>query len=293
MELSKEFIEQQGLNEDQVSAIKSVFNDSLAETKNSLEQEFSSKANENAEGILGGALKALENSYGFKYERPAGEKIADSVGNAMSQVFESKKAELEEKLKKASGADAEALKAEYEAEKDALLQKFADYEELKEKSAQVDDLTGKYSSMKQEVAWSKVKPSFHDDVNKYEADYKWSEFKKKFDEKYTLEFDDDMNPMYVDKENKYKTGKLEDLVSKDEGLQTLTKGRQQSGTGARQVEMSKVEGVPFDVPSGAGVEEVSKQIKEYLGKQGLTPASVGYSDKFKEYFNKIRQKTAA
>jgi phage anti-repressor protein len=146
--------------------------------------------------------------------------------------------------------------------------------------------------MQREVAFNTVKPNFHEDVNKYEADYKFSEWKRNFLEKYDLEMSEDMIPMYVDKENKFKTGKVEDLIKQDKTLQELTMGRQQKGTGSRQQEIENVEGVPFSIPKDADSNQISKSIKEYLATKNMVPTTVGYSDKFKELHQKIMQKTA-
>ncbi len=299
MEFSEDFIKANGLNDDQISAIKSVWSDTLANEKQSIEKEFEGMANKNAEGILNGALKSLEKEYSFNYERPQGEKIADSVGKAMGMVFGSEKeglsklkSDYEQKIK-SGGGNVDEIKAQYELEKDELLKKYADYDILREKASKADEYGEKLSGLKLQVAYSNVQPEFPDTVNKFEAKYKWDEFVKSVNDKYTIELNENNEAIYIDKENRHKTGMLADLVKADESLNELSKGREQGGTGARQRELEQIEGVPFDVPKDADNKQIDKAVKDYLAKSNVSITSKEYQDKYTDLIIKIKRKTAA
>ena len=62
---------------------------------------------------------------------------------------------------------------------DSALQKYADYDDLKAKAEKADGYEKELSGLKLDVAFGKVKPTFPDTVNSYEAKYKWEEFTKK------------------------------------------------------------------------------------------------------------------
>jgi len=68
----------------------------------------------------------------------------------------------------------------------------------------------------------------------------------------------------------------------------MLQGRQQIGTGGKQVDVTKVDGVPFDVPKELDSEGRSKLIKEHLISKGLNITSAEYSKQFAELNNKIK-----
>jgi hypothetical protein len=193
----------------------------------------------------------------------------------------------------------DAIKKQYESEKDELLKKYADYDELKEKAGKADEYGQKLSGLKLQVAYQSVKPSFPDTVNAYEAKAKWEDFMKTTNEKYDIELDENNEAVYVDKENKYKTGKLADLVKADETISELAKGRAQGGTGGKTVDKQKLDGIPFAIEMDATTEQISKTIKEYLTtEEKLDFISQAYAKRFAELTKKVkeqiaRQKTAA
>lgn len=298
MEFQEEFIKTNELNEAQMTAINKVVNDNEAV----LQKEWEGKANENAEGILHGATKAVEEKTGIKHEN--GQKIADYLKIASDGFLSGGKAtlersqkELDEKIKNA-GTD-EVLKSELITAKDKIegLQKIeaehaewvkGDFKNLFEKSS------GELGNMKKQVAFGNVKPKFADGVNEYEAATKWNNFKSATIEKYDIHLDENNEPHYADKENKYKTGKLSDLVKEDQEIQELVKGREQKGAGAGHKPGVKIEGLPFTVPENATPTERQKAIKDYLtGNLKLAPLSQEYTDKYSEYNNKILEKKPA
>lgn len=296
MEFTKEFIEDQKLTEDQMTAINGQVTNHVADVK----KEYDGKANADAEGILNGAATSISDK--LEIERNKGEKIADFILRVTDKRNEVLKAEAEEAkneyLEKAKNVKGnEGITKELEDLKlkhDEALQKFADYDTLKETAGKFTGLSEDHSKMKLEVSFGQVKPNFPDTVNKYEAATKWGEFKTKLLTTHTIELVDGV-PMVIDKENQYKTEKLEDVVAKNAELTELLKGRQQNGPNAKPSETHNVDGVPFPVPVNATTKERAEAIKEYLNKQpNLSVTDDRYSKLFTDYNNKIQaQKNAA
>jgi len=294
MEFSEEIIQETGLNEEQLGKL-SEYTDSILSEK---EKEWSGKANENAERIIEGAAKKVEDVTGIQREK--GQKLADYLALASEIYFkgqktalERKEQELGDKLKNSGHND--TLVAELDEVKSQL-------DKLKEKEAQFaeweeNDYKGKYENiskehenMKLEVAFSKIKPTFPESVNKYEADFKWSQFQKDVLAKYDIKIVDG-EAIGVDKENEYKQVKLADLAKKDENLSALTKGIQK-GLGSKPKSV-KIEGVPFEVPENATPKERTEAIKEYLSSKGIAKTDKNYAKEFAELNSKIlAQKTA-
>ena len=282
-----------GLTPEQVAGMQPLYESHVADLKGG----WDGIANKNAEGIINGAISPIIKETGIN--RNDGEKAADYLTRVGTSFLSGKtaeldrvKAEYEGKIKGVNGS--ETLSAEYEAMKikhDEVLQKYSNYDELSEKAAKADEYGTQLSTMKLEVAFGNVKPSFPDTVNKYEAVAKWNELKAAIMETNTIELVDGV-AMAVDKENPHKVAKLQDLVDKNEGIANLIQGRQQGGTGAKEASKVTIEGVPFEVPANATSEDRNKLIKEYLLKQGVSLISAEYSKKFSEYNTIILQKTA-
>ena len=298
MEFKEDFIKEIELSDTQVTALTKATNDNEAV----LQKEWDGKANENAEGILHGATKAVQELTGITHEK--GQKIADYFKLAGDGYLAGGKASLErsqkdldEKIKNA-GTD-EVLKAELETSKAKIedLQKIeaehsewikGDYKNLFEKSG------SELSTMKKQVAFGNVKPKFADGINEYEAREKWKNFKVSILEKYDIHLDSDNEPHYADKENKFKTGKLSDLVKEDQEIQALVKGREQKGAGAGNKPDVKIEGLPFMVPENATPQERQKVIKDYIiGTEKIGEFDPRYAGKFSEYNTKILGKKPA
>jgi len=294
MEFTEEFIQENGLTEEQVEKVLGFTQEHISEK----EKEWSGKANENAERIIEGAAKKVEDVTGIQREK--GQKLADYLSLASENYFkgqktalERKEQELGDKLKNSGHND--TLVAELDEVKSQL-------DKLKEKEAQFaeweeNDYKGKYENiskehenMKLEVAFSKIKPTFPESVNKYEADFKWSQFQKDVLAKYDIKIVDG-EAIGVDKENEYKQVKLADLAKKDENLSALTKGTQK-GLGSKPKSV-KIEGVPFEVPENATPKERTEAIKEYLSSKGIAKTDKNYAKEFAELNSKIlAQKTA-
>ena len=281
MELSEEQISELGLTEENVSKVSSFFGEQIANVK----QEFEGLANKNAEAILDGALGKIAND--TKISRVQGEKAGDYINRAWSEFNSSKlseidgvKSEYENKVKGFKGNEDLISKiTALENDKDSLLQKYANYDELKSQAELYNPLLEKYNTNKLQVAFNTVKPNFPDTVNQYEAKAKWDEFKNDVLEKYDLEIVDG-EPKAIDKENKHRILKLSDLLSKNENINTLLKGRQQAGTGSKEAKLSDVEGVPFKVPEGIDAEQRSTLIREYLATKGVNSTSNDYASEF-------------
>lgn len=296
MELTAELIEKNSLSDEQVEAINAFNKDLIATQTKSIEDRFSGEAHKNAENILSGAADRTFEKTGIK--RNEGEKVADYIVRASTEFLAGKQSEIDQlkreyeaKVKNAGGHDLDKIKSEYESEKDALLKKYADYDELKAKAEKAEEYGKTLSGLKLQVAFTNVKPNFPETVNEYEAKAKWNDFVKSVQEKYDIELDENNEALYIDKENKYKTGKLSDLVKADSSLSELLKGREQKGIGARQVSKTKVDGIPFAVDLNADTKAISAEIKKYLlDDEKLSLTSKQYSDRFAELLKTIKSK---
>jgi hypothetical protein len=230
-----------------------------------------------------------------------GQKIADYIVFAGNKYLsdrinklEEKETQLNEKLKTAGHS--ETLVKELETTKeqlDKLKAKeavFAEWEQNDYKG-KYQTISSEYENMKVELAFNKVKPVFPENVNKYEADYKWQQFKSEVLSKNNVKMVDG-EPILIDKENEYKTSKLSELIAKNEGLASLLKG-QNNGFGSKPAKSVKIEGVPFEVPAEATPQQRQQLIKEYLAGKGIAITDKAYAKEYAELNQKIlSQKTA-
>lgn len=292
MEFTAEFIEANGLSEEQVTALNSHVQTELVPN---LKKEYDGLANKNSEGILDGAAKYAKDLFKVDIDRGQGEKwgdylqrISDNSFNVKKSELEAKEAEIQEKLKNFKGGD--EYKAQLETlrvEKDNLLKQVAELEPLKGLDEKYNGATQELSKLKREVAYGSVKPTFPETVNKFEADAKWNAFKSGIEEKYNLELVDG-KAFAIDKENIHKRYELSTLVSQDESISELLKGRQQSGTGANPAEFKSVEGIPFKIPKDATNEELSALVREHVLKEVGSLTDSKYASKFQELYLKAR-----
>lgn len=292
MEFSQEFIESNGLTEDQIAA----FTDHVQkEYIPNLKKDWDDKANKNAEGILTGAAKYASSKVGVDLEREQGEKFGDYINRLFDKGFESKQSklaakeqEIEDKLKNFKGGDEYKTQLEQlRAEKDALMQQVAELEPLKGLDEKYEEATQQLSKFKINSALNSVKPNFPQDANPYEVKAKWDEFVQNVLKDHTIE-DVDGKWVAVNKENTYKQVALEDLVSSDANISSLMQGRQQAGTNAKPLSVTKVEGVPFDIPQGADSAEVSKLVREHLIEKLGSTMHKDYASEFKAMLTKIK-----
>lgn len=289
MEFTQEFIQENGLNEEQVKAVVTYASTHIAE----LQKDWDGKANENAEGIISGAGKKVIELTGIQREQ--GEKWADYLNRANGLYFEGTKnslnkkiEEYNEKIKGIKGSD--SLQSELQSAQEIIQgykQKEAEFDELlkggyKEKYSETSE---KLTKMQQRIAFRDSLPQRPENVNKYEWDAKVKEFQTELLDKNNLVFEDDDTPWLVDKENEFKKTKLEDAIKQSESIQELAKGRQQKGLGSQQKKVS-IEGLPFELPENADAKARTQAIKEYLASQNINPMSPSYTTKFAEY-NKI------
>jgi hypothetical protein len=295
MELSKEVIEAQGFSAEQVTAINGFgldhTNNIVADTK----KAYDGKANEQAEGILTGAAKRITDI--TKVERNQGEKVADFMTRAYGVMSETGNTELaaakleyDEKVKNFKGDPDQAKRLEEAREKlDGLQKKEADYDALIN-----GDFEGKYNTLKgeqdalnKEIAFGKVKPNFSEDSNAYEVSAKWGEFQSEVLGKYNIVLVDG-EAIAIDKDNEHKTIKLKDLVSQNEVLTELAKGRQQQPLNGKQTDLKDVEGLPFKLDVNA---DLTKQIQEHLAANGVGKLDSAYSKKFGELYKTAKAAT--
>ena len=293
MELTTEQITEIGLNEEQVGKINTWSDEIIADTK----QEFDGKANADAEKILtGAATKILEDT---KIERNQGEKIGDYIPRAWDEFNIAKltevskaKEDYEDKVKNFKGDEAKDKKiTDLEIDLDGFKQKYADFDELKEKAEKYGPLSEKYEANKKEVAFNSVKPSFPKEANEWEVSAKWSEWKKGILEKFDLEIVDG-EAIAIDKENEHRRKKLSELIKKDESITILMEGRKQTGPGAKDIKLVDFKDVPFKVPEGAekNSEIRTKAVREYLAEKGIATLDPKYTELFREYNNAIINK---
>lgn len=292
MEFTKEFIEEHGLQDEQINAVKSYYEKEILPN---VKKEFDGLANKNAEGILDGASRYAREKLGVDVERNQGEKYADYIQRVTDAHFSSKQSEIEKrqeeielKLKNFKGAD--SLKGALEEEKqknDDLLKQIAELEPLKGLDVKYQEATEKLTNMQKEIAYNGVKPSFPDTANKFEVDAKWNAWKKSVEEKYNIQIVDG-KPIAVDKENIHKQVELSELLAQNEEITQLLQGREQKGTGGKPASMVDVDGVPFKVPQDADSIEISKLVREHLIKELGDPYHPEYAKKFQELLVKVK-----
>lgn len=295
MDLSEELIKEQNLTEDQVTAISAFGKSHVADKQ----KEWDGKANTDAQNIIQGAIDKTMTDLGIKdVTRNEGEKAADFFARVSKKYFADKETELanskkayDDKVKNFKGD--ETLRGDFDTMKlsfDALKQKTADYDSLKETADKYEPTLKKLNGLELDISLSSVKPAFPDTVNKYEADAKWNEFISKVQQTHDIKRVDG-KAMAVNKENQYDVKPLEDLVKKDETIQELLKGREQKGPGGKTIkEMTKIKDVPFDVPKDATSTERNDLIKKYLIEDlKMNVMSAEYSKKFLELNKKIIQ----
>lgn len=295
MEFPEDFIKDNGLTPEQVTALNEVTNTHEA----ALKHEWDGKANTDAEAIIEGALAKTKDLTGI--QRESGEKAADYIGRASSLFFEGtksslerEKAQLQEKIKNGAGSDAIKQELEETRQKlDALQQKeakFADWEENDYKS-KWEQANEQLSKQQTDIAFNSVKPNFPTNANEYEVKGKWNEFVSATLDKKRIEKNSSGEWVAVDKENKHLITPLADLVKANESLTELQTGRQQVGTGTNKKTV-QLEGVPFEVPENASSNERQKAIKDYLASQNISKTSAEYAKRFGELNTQLLQKKA-
>jgi hypothetical protein len=288
MEFTEEFIQENGLTEEQLNAINPVIDQHIT-------TELGTKVHEHTENNLGKIWGTVKDLTGI--ERENGEKYADAIRRATELHFKGseesynrKLTELDDKIKNAKGD--ETLKQELESQKElitSLKQKEAEYDEWAK-----EDYKGKYekasqdlTTMQQRIAFRDKLPTKPESVNKFEWDAKIKEFQTKALNENTLVFDENDTPWLVDKENEFKKVMLEEAIKHEESIQNLVKGRQQTGTGTKVIDKIKIDGVPFDVPKDATPQQRQTAIREYLAGQGIKTTDSNYSKQFGELNQKI------
>jgi len=295
--INEEIKTQRGLTPEQIEGVKPLYENYVA----TLKAEWDKKANENAENILTGATKKWQEVSGIAEERKPGEKWADyynrvlpMTNKAEREKVTSLQTQYEQKLKDFKGDESKQKEMdEIKKKLDETLQKYADYDTLKEKADKYDPLANQLSTMELEVSFSNVKPTFPDTVNPYESDAKWNGVKSEILKEWDIKFKDN-KAIAINKENPYKIEDLKKLVDQHQdikGLMTVTK---QAGTGAKQASKKTIEGVPFEVPAELDVKERVELIRAQLLKEGLDPITnaSAHSKRFAELNEKLTQKTA-
>lgn len=294
MEFEKDFIQENGLTEEQVAAIGGVV-DTHIEAE---EAKIGEKVHEHVESSLSRVWGTVERLTGVQREQgekyvPALSRASDLFLTGSKAAIERKEQELDAKLK-AGGGD-ETLKTELAQTKeklDTLKQKEAKFQDWEENDykGKLEEANKSLTLMQKSVAFGAVKPTFPNTVNTFEANAKWTAFRKNIEDKYNIILDDNNEAYAQDKENEHKSHKLADLVAKDETLSALVAGRQQRGPGADPKGNIKIEGLPFEVPEGATPAERQKAVKEYLAKENIPKTDARYASEFARLHKIILEK---
>lgn len=296
MELQEQFITDNNLSTEQVAAINSFSSKSDSELK----QGYEGKANKDAEGILTGAAAAVQKSFGLDLPRVEGEKITEyfhRIGDASVKgtldAGNKFKSDYETKLKDFKGND--ALQSEFDALKlssDGFKQDSAELSEWKTNGYKdkADTYGKELLTLKRSLAYSGVKPTFPDTVNKYEADTKWKNFTDSIDAKYEFHLDENDKPILKDKTNELIIVRLEDLVKEDKELTDLLTATKNPGLGSKPANTS-IEGVPFKVSNNMTSKEITQKVTDYLvNEQGIPQFSGSkFGEEFEKLYSKIKQ----
>ena len=156
MEFTEEFIETNGLSEEQVKAVNGFVQSEIVPN---IKKEYDGKANENAERIIDGAIKSTQEAFGIDIPRNQGEKQADYLKRVLPSVFKNKEDEIARKQKEiddklANFKGGEEYKAQLDKlnqEKDALLRQVAELEPLKGYDEKYKEASEKLTSMQKPV----------------------------------------------------------------------------------------------------------------------------------------------
>ena len=288
-ELNEEVAKELELNEEQVSKInefgKNVITDYQKEVDNSLKE----KGNTYAEGILSGAVKPTEEATGIQREK--GEKIADFFKRAGETYLPQKLSQREKEIESLKNDYEEKIKgvkdgSKLKEELDSFKQKVAELEPLSEFKDKFEEVNSKYISLRDNTAFDKSMPKIPESINEYEKKAKISNVKKEILANFDIQYDDDGVPFAVDKENDFKKQKLSDLLQSNETIKSMIDsaddGKNSKGKGfdGKPHKTYKIDGVPFEVPKDADVNERSRLIADHLTKKGVSKSSDEWKDSF-------------
>lgn len=298
VEFSEDFVKEQGLSPEQVTAITDSVTGQYDPHIAELKKGWDDKAQKDAQAILDGAGKKITDL--TKVERDQGEKIGDFIIRTWDDfskkgqtALEKSKKEYDDKVANFEGD--ENIKSELEKSKGLysdLQKKEADYDALLNSGVKdkYDKLVIKHESQNQALAFGSVKPTFHKDANPFEVKAQWNEFIKEIELKHNVVLVEG-EAIAIDKENEHKRVPLKDLVKGNEVLTKLIDGRQQDALNAKgSSETRKIDGVPFDVPKDADGATITKLIQDHLTKEGVDKfdSNSKYSEKFAELNRKVR-----
>lgn len=305
MEFAQEFITEQGLSAEQVTAITANVVGHYIPHIAELKLGWDGKALENADNIIDDAVKATQTANNFTLGRNEGEKLGDWNVRYSKALNDGKQTELDAEIKtykeKVENFQGDAnLKAEIitlNDKLDPLLQQKASYDELLSSGVQdkYDALLIKNSADSKALAYGSVKPTFHKDIDERIVSHEWTKFVTATESKYDLS---EINGEWVgvEKDNKHAQKSLKDLIKENTDLTKLIDGRQQDPLNANETEISTVTGVPFGVPKDVSNKDLTELIHKQLATEGLEKlghTAAEYSKRFSELNRLARgQKTA-
>lgn len=284
MEFDAKFIEENQLNDEQISAISKYVDIHTNE-------QIGAKVNEHTEKTLENVWSTVNEMTGI--QRNQGEKYADALNRASGLYLKTQKenlalrqAALEEKIANTKGD--ESLKSrikELEESLQPLKQKAALYDEWEK-----EDYKGKFETSskelnanKQRMAFAMSRPSKPEHVNPYEWDAKMKDFEKKILTTNKIVFDEDNTAWAVSMENEFTKHKITDLYKEDQSLQELMRERQVTGLGSGSRKDVTIDGLPFKLPENATSTERNEAIRKHLQTvEKIDMMSNGYSERFNE-----------
>lgn len=294
-EINAELVTEHKLTDEAVTAITgqvtTALGTQLTETENRLKGEFDGKANTDKNNILDQISKGVTKKFGFRAREDA-EKFEDFAGNFLGFLekgVKEKETELDKKIKDSSGIDqvAKDKLATLETERPELLEIVGKYNKIVD-----DDVLGKFESLQKEhtsqtneISWQKVKPACPEGVNEFEFDAKWNDMVRGVEATHHIKWDaDGKKGVGVNKEKSFETFPLDHFVSKDEPFQELLKGRQQPGSGAGTGKEVTIEGLPFTLPKGANIQEITERVTKHVNQEIGTDT---FNPKWKERFREL------
>jgi len=146
------------------------------------------------------------------------------------------------------------------------LKQVAELEPLKDIQGKYSELLESNAKVKKKNAFNSVKPTFKEDANEYEVNGKWREIEKDIDAKYDIEEVDGVW-MALDKNNKYKSKKLKDIVSGYKSIDNLLSSPKRKKGISSSNPSKRIDGVPFEILDTDKKTDVYAKTSAYLMKE--------------------------
>jgi hypothetical protein len=294
-ELTEDQVKDLALSEEQLAKVVDLGKTTVATIAKSLDDKYKEEANKNAEGILTGAAKLVEQKTGIA--RNQGEKLADYLERTGQSYFTEKETQLE-KLKKEYEEKIEGVKdgAKLKLELEKYQKRVAELEpintEYTELKTKFDTIDSEYSTLKINTAFDKAMPKIPEGVNEFEKKARLDAARNEILTNFDLKFDDKGVPYAVNKSNEFDKKPLSEVLAANESIKAMIDAAKKDDNkggfgGTPKGDNVKIDGVPFEVTDKMTSEERTNAIREYLEKQGVSKISVDYAKRFAELNSKI------